>query len=79
MEHIQRRYNDRRQYNACFTPGPGFIERRVAHRRSDDRFAATLKAIFDRHMEDTITDEQVGAIVEPALKKLRENKAKNPY
>ena len=67
----KRRYNDRRQHNNCFVPGPGFVER-----RGDDRFAATLKAIFDQHMEDTISDEQIQRVVEPAQKKIWDNKGR---
>ena len=74
MTHIERRKHERRHYNFGFVSGPGFVERRKGGRRGDDRFAATLKAIFDRHMEDTISDERVGAIVEAALKRIREGK-----
>ena len=69
----RRYYFDRRQHNICFIPGPGFVERRVANRRSDDRFGALLKSIFDSHMEDTVSDEQIQRVVEPVLKKIRES------
>ena len=75
MTHTERRKHDRRQNNFGFIPGPGFVERRKGGRRGDDRFAATLKAIFDQHMEDTITDEQMQRILEPVLNKIRKNES----
>jgi len=63
------RFDDRREYN--YGPPNGLGERRYTNRREGDKFKVWLKAIFDWHMEETISDEQVRHILEPVLKKIQ--------
>ena len=72
MELIERRINDRRQYDfsvAAF--GVGFVERRKADRRGVDRLRVVIRKIFDLDMEDTITDELKDRVLAPVLNKIR--------
>ena len=67
------RFNDRRSYN--YGPPDESEERRINHRREEDKFRVWLKAIFDWHMEETITDEQVQKVLKPVLEKVRASMA----
>ena len=63
------RFDDRRHYDKD-SPS-GCEERRCHIRREGDRFKVLLKKIFDRHMEESITDEQIKIVLAPVLEKLK--------
>jgi len=72
MEYIKNneyRFDDRREYDTG--PPTGYHDRRETLRREDDRFRVMLKRIFDLHMEDTISDEQIKRILEPIVIRIK--------
>jgi len=76
LEDGDRVPRDRRQYSKHTVE---FIEehgeRRVSSRRENDRmFGARIKRIFDIHMFETVSDEQVQQALQPVLEMVKSGK-----
>ena len=66
------RFDDRREYNDG--PQDEDEERRIIHRRGDDKYRADLKSVLDLEVEDTVTDEEVNKVLEPVLENIKAGK-----
>ena len=66
------RFDDRREYNDG--PSDETEERRIVHRRENDKYRADLKSVLDLEKEDTVTEDEVKKILEPILDDIKDGK-----
>ena len=69
MEFHERNDDERRLYD--FGIPPGVDERRSSIRRELDWSRSMYSSIFDRNMEETVSDEKIKNITAPVIEKIK--------